>query len=555
MNEQRGLTLTSFVGRRGAARPWLVIGLTTLFFAVGAANGRPQPPQVVPGNLIQKIPAANGATAPKPSGATKFQPSSKRSAVDNFMSRLGGTPEQKKQLRANVEALFKTLEDEAERLKMNNDVAGAATLCIITLHGISTGNDEFSDAMERAVYRQMQGALDSDDMRKATDTQKQEQYDSLMGTAVFSLLRYGLAKETKDSTSIREAKEGASNSLRGLMGTNKIRITDSGIQADGVSTSEKPSGSSPRPSGASLPTVAPLQGWTREEGKTSGLNTYSIKTARGTLTVLLATGAIALTANREQDFVDFYNSSIKPLRDQNLLSTESMDLVGRRYISGCPAWFKATRAKLGDGADMDQIYIYLIETSPGVGYGFVALYRKVDTGGVDASIGTFATIERGGKDEAWSGVESFLGALRLTTPSTKPSLFSASELKGKWEKRVVASTASYVSPGGSYAGDASSGFSESLSLSGDGTFTQIIALVVSGKPGGSQSSGTWKIEGDNLILNTTKTTRSSGPSVEKRRIVSAGRSKDGQRQFILLSAEIPLSLYGVISTSPYRSVQ
>lgn len=163
--------------------------------------------------------------------ATSFKPSGQRLLIPGLLAKMDGTEEQKAAMGEQLEAVFTAYETQARKLGMENDVAGALSFFLTTHYQVYKGGAKVSDAARTAIYRQFQSALDTDNIRNLSDTEKQQAYETLIVTSAVTLFQYKAAVESKDKDSVREVRTGAGQVMSDTVqaAPAKIAISEEGF--------------------------------------------------------------------------------------------------------------------------------------------------------------------------------------------------------------------------------------------------------------------------------------------------------------------------------------
>jgi hypothetical protein len=159
------------------------------------------------------------------------------------------------------------------------------------------------------------------------------------------------------------------------------------------------------------------------------------------------------------------------------------------------------------------------------------VYVVVHGGMAAAAVGVFtgydAAIDRQVR-EVFDGVR-ITGAEGREAP-----LFAAKELVGRW--RSSSSTlGNWVDSAGNYRGDASTAMGETFTINADGTWRSQFAAVGTGRAVRSDTSGTFLVEDDSILLR-------GGERPARYRVTGVGRSADGRASFLIMgvtNADVP----------------
>lgn len=165
--------------------------------------------------------------------ATKFKPVPKRLVLDAFVDGLGKTAEEKTGYRTLFTGILKAYETEAKKLKLENDVAAAMAFNVATNYSLYHPGVTISDAGSNALVAQFRGVLDNDNLRKASNTDKQKLYEVFLLLAAYSLTINQIAGGQSDPQVKKAAQMLAGEGLRYLLKTDpaKVKITNNGLES------------------------------------------------------------------------------------------------------------------------------------------------------------------------------------------------------------------------------------------------------------------------------------------------------------------------------------
>ncbi|MGC4045774.1 MAG: hypothetical protein QM758_18445 [Armatimonas sp.] len=141
--------------------------------------------------------AASVAKKPAPTQplASKFKPTPKRLLLDAFVNGLGKTAEEKSGYRTIFARVFTAYETEAKKLKLENDVAAAMAFNVATHYTLYHPGVTISDAGSNVLVAQLQGVLNTDNLRKASNTEKQKLYEAFVLLAAYSMAISQIAEQ------------------------------------------------------------------------------------------------------------------------------------------------------------------------------------------------------------------------------------------------------------------------------------------------------------------------------------------------------------------------
>lgn len=173
-----------------------------------AAAGKTQPP-------TQNAPQV---TAPPPASKSlgRFKPEKKSSgASQQIADAIGSTPEEKKFLVEVIAATKQAFEAQPETGPWKNNVAGALAFFMLSNLVVANDSAEPSDATSQAVFQAFNLTVDqTPELAKATNKDKQQLYEALVGFTAVPLAIYTDAKERGDAKQLAQAQELARNLLQ-----------------------------------------------------------------------------------------------------------------------------------------------------------------------------------------------------------------------------------------------------------------------------------------------------------------------------------------------------
>lgn len=161
-------------------------------------------------------------------GVGKFKPAKTSSVAKQIGDALGSTPEEKAALTAIVKATREAFEAQPETKAWRNDVAGALAFFIIGTATIAQDAPEPTDEVSDALFQSLQRAIDeSPDFAKATNQEKQQLYETLIGFVGIPLAVYSEAKDSGDAASVKTSKELAGRLLELVLKVDaaKVKLT------------------------------------------------------------------------------------------------------------------------------------------------------------------------------------------------------------------------------------------------------------------------------------------------------------------------------------------
>ncbi|GAB4457530.1 MAG: hypothetical protein OHK0029_17470 [Armatimonadaceae bacterium] len=463
-----------------------------------------------------------------------------------MVNELTSDKDEQKALKDALREVFKAYEEEARRLSIENDVAGAMAFYLLTNYQIYTGTPDVSDDATRALVNQMRSVL-GEPLKDTSNAEKQKMYEAFLVTSALLLLRHQVAEAEKSEADIKASKESAGGNLRDLLKVEpgKIKIGDKGLEIAGAAT-----GSTEKPVVAqsdSVPTLSfSTDGWTVVQNQPGSFAVLTRKTAKGTLTAMIYQGPTAMESNREELFWKVWKMGV-----ENTFKVDSpIDHLCRRRVGNTQAYFYYAKALADRNYGTDPTALYLLEAGDAF-FWMLIRFSPEDTTLLSTSLEAIGNTTQ---DDANLAVEGLLASIKIQGKFQNKPLYAKEEIAGKWDMLTAGSLGSYYSTtSGSYVGDASSGASDALTLRPDGTFHKFTTVLLNGKLGGSYTvEGKYRIEGDLLVMTYTKKPPTIQEPSETHRIVAAGLDRNGKKQLVLTHVQHPLSYQGIKECRPFR---
>lgn len=176
-----------------------------------------------------KAPSPSGpqvtAPPPAPKGLGKFKPEKSVNVAKSISEAIGSTPEEKTMITTVVKATKDAFEAQPETQAWRNNVAGALAFFMITAVVVANDAPEPSDAASQAVFQAFSQSLDEQpDFAKASNKDKQQLYDTLIGFTGLPLAIYTDAKERGDAEQLKQSKELAANLLQLVLKVDAAKV-------------------------------------------------------------------------------------------------------------------------------------------------------------------------------------------------------------------------------------------------------------------------------------------------------------------------------------------
>ncbi len=166
------------------------------------------------------------------SSATRFKPTSKRLLVPTLAASLSKVPEEQKVLVQVFEAGLQAYAVEAGKEGLGNDVAGAIAFflgaaMLVTHDGVAPNDDGLT-----SVARQLQQTMDTPELRKTSDADKQKFFELLVGMGSSLLASWEQAAQTNDAEFKAQLKDAATAVIKGFLKLepSQVQITAGGLQ-------------------------------------------------------------------------------------------------------------------------------------------------------------------------------------------------------------------------------------------------------------------------------------------------------------------------------------
>lgn len=456
---------------------------------------------------------------------TAFRPSGSRSFVTTFASGVSDKADERKAIAEGLIAFIESYEEAAKQGKFENDAAGALAFSVSFLYGAAKGT-EVSDATMTTLIGQLKKALDINEVRQATDAQKQEFYEHALCTAGLVLILASGAETDAQKTQIRSL---AASNLELLTGAklDQFELKESTLRIKG-STPAAPAGGL-----AAGFSFTPPAGWQKSGNwwiKSKIENRGGGDEVRSAMIMFLP--AVTAQGNMGDALRSAWNQSMP-----KGLEGRAGGMVYRRYVGdGLFSQFIFGGGR-EEGRRSDTMYsLFMVDCGKQWQPVIVALTYEdrglLKTGG-EAMMGSLSF------SESWPMAEEALAALRGPGPKYVP-IVAADALAGnyhfgsganlQWENIYTgATTLTFVSYGGE------------LNLAANATFTYRF-VSASGQVGASQirnarGSGTYRIERDLLICTFKEYDQGDGYKAKEQRYRIAGLVQfgTGEKVAVLMS--------------------
>lgn len=424
------------------------------------------------------------------SSAGTYKPTGSRPAIQRTVALFATDEEEKKAFRQIIEVFVKNYEDGVKGSPLENEAIGTIATCMVGMKALSEGKDMSEGAIESA-YKSLLVTLNTDEIKKATNQQKQDASDTF-------LAQYGLFASLYQAVESKEQKaklsEATGKLLMALTGTEpgQITMTDKEF-AIMPAKNDDVVGNAPGFTYASEGWT-PNQGWLiKSKAEASGGGG-----TRTTSAMIRFLPAVPVGKGVGELLGDLWKTNVP-----SELGDRISGMVFRRYVGdGIPAFF-VVGSGMEKGRDCDSLFTLIIVDCK-------THWQPVVLAQTYEETSTFRTgIEMSARfsfNESAPLAEEMLKTFRCPSGKGRP-LFDSSSLVGDFgygnyasmdyvNVYSGASSTSYVSYGGilNLKSDGNFVFSYSSASSQYSSATQF---------GGQKGAGKWTVEGDLLKLRFT----------------------------------------------------
>jgi hypothetical protein len=179
--------------------------------------------------------------------STRFVSTGHPLIAGDMLEALAGNPDFAAQLRPLVDQATTAFEAQAKASGLDHDVAAALALTAAAAD-LGYRGREMSGSESDAVTRQLRRALDTPEMRAATDHQKQELYEFCTTFGLYLLLTRQAAVES-GGDSLGRLKPVAGGALAWVFGVpaDSVTIDEAGLHVDGRASTVSRSPANPAP--------------------------------------------------------------------------------------------------------------------------------------------------------------------------------------------------------------------------------------------------------------------------------------------------------------------
>jgi hypothetical protein len=484
----------------------------------------PAPPATLA--VLANLPSQKAT--PKDGTALHFKPSGKPVLLLNIANALGQNVEEKKALREVLTEGAKLMEVEFAKGGHPNDMAMALAFSLTALWETHSGKS-LSDKATQAVLFQLQQVLNTPEMGRQSDTEKQKIYEYGLGVGIFVKVMSEAAGSDKGAKQNLQQLAGKILEQMLKISPEKLRLDEKGLALLAVQSSNNNSSGN-----AGGVTIATPRGWKREEDK----DTVQLTLAQAfrdapqdplTINVFLSkAGTAASSATPEKVFTSLYDSKFRPVIPKEAVigegskATKIKDLmpdVCRRLVgNGLRCWFAGIAWEIAPGylGPKAELHLYAIESGD-TWYTMTVILKG-----------------RGDVDHNWrtrnNWLEAALAALR-GVPSGK-ALFTLEELFGVYQLSSNTPGPMYYSTiTGAAVGTSVLAFGVTLTLRPDGTYLSQMAKIsgIGGSTTASRSEekGTYALQQD--ATGAFLVQKQAGGKESRSRLVGYTKLPDGRR--------------------------
>lgn len=240
---------------RGALVSVIAIGTVFLTLTPVRAQGSDPLMQLPTGNpvapLVRRFVEApkTGVEKPAPGAtpSTRFKRSGTRIYLPKLVARIAKTDAQKKTLTQVLEDGMQAYEKDATEAGTANDVAASAVYFLTTQWSVTNNGKPAPETGHMIAVVQLQRAMDSPELKKATDAQKQEFYEWCVCTGALMALTSQVAEEGQDTRMASRLKQSAGEGIKNLLGVEagQVGFNSTGMEIRAANSEKKPEEKAP----------------------------------------------------------------------------------------------------------------------------------------------------------------------------------------------------------------------------------------------------------------------------------------------------------------------
>lgn len=164
--------------------------------------------------------------------ATRFKAGPKRLALAPLAASLTKDKAAQQALQEVFEAGLQAYAQEAEKEQLGSDLAGTISFFLGCAWAVAHGGQEPPDEGLTALARQLQQALDTPEMRKVADADKQRFHELLVSLGTWLLVSYQQAQQGGDAAMQQTLQRTAADVLEGYLKLkpDQYRIGPTGLE-------------------------------------------------------------------------------------------------------------------------------------------------------------------------------------------------------------------------------------------------------------------------------------------------------------------------------------
>jgi hypothetical protein len=199
---------------------------------------------------------------------TTFNTTASRPILDDLIKGAGESAEEQKLIRELITEVEKGYKELAKSQSLENDGAAALAFLISLLHELQTGEALQEEKGWQDFTNKLRASLDTPEIRGATNAQKQDLYDLAIGTSGITV--FMISSLGEDAKAAELLKDFATKTLRSLAGIEPGQLSVKNglmtLKARGSSPATSPTTNPPAGIGGLAPafTYALPQGWKKD---------------------------------------------------------------------------------------------------------------------------------------------------------------------------------------------------------------------------------------------------------------------------------------------------
>jgi hypothetical protein len=477
-------------------RPLVVISIAaSLIVATPRAFGQEDGAKSA---LLQSLLSKGVAAAAKAGtnqAATRFKPSGTRLLLNSFVNGVADDADEKKALREALNAMMEEYEKAAKSSGLDNDLTLAVGYAVSQYWSLWKGV-EVSDRATDALYQQMRGILETPEITKLSDADKQRLYEKTLYTVFTIQILQAAGSGEKEKVAV-----AARGGLQGLVGIepDRLRLTEKGLTAaPGTIAATDTTGGSVSSSSGAVPAHTPPSGY-EKKAYADGTVIYSAMVADGDRNHnceirLLAPRAAPNGAAKA--FQALWKETFKEFQ------AGEVSTAFRRvfYPSKAVCHYMGGFYRLKNNPEQ-QMYVVLYVFDLGKTVQPVVasvLPGRSPQFEYDPQPSAFQTLGK--------ALGPFIDSIKMPpAPPVPAALFTRAEAVGYWTESSSSMVLGgyYVTPSGEYAGEMMSAFGGYYHYNPDGTFYYRFAYANRGarEVGQDKNEGTFTVKNDILVHN------------------------------------------------------